>query len=160
MILSFLKKVFFEGDESPIPVIFSLAVWFASDYFKSPAGNYYYRAGAVLGMLAGYALSKIYLTESRRFNKRFGGPIIVVMLIVGVLLIVHYSQTVDQGHVAGFWSSFQALMELSIIFALVGGLMPVAGVRLEKAVEDKKKAQRSVEDGGGLEPEESPATSE
>jgi hypothetical protein len=138
MILTFLKKIFLTGDESPIPVIFSVAVWFASGYFESPSGRRYYQAGAVFGMLVGYALSNIYLAESKKFNKRFGGPIIVFMLIIGSLLMVHYSQTVFQG-VVGFWPSFGALMEFSIIFALIGGVMPVAGIRLEKSGEDDGK---------------------
>ncbi len=133
-----LVKNLFSGSAGPIvPGLFSVGSWFVSQFFHVPFDEGIFRAGAILGMLAGYALG----------NVSFGGVVaprrvavalsIVGALAIGVTTMVDYYFFVGGGHVADNLQTLRAVAELALVFACAGYLMPIAGIDLAKAEESE-----------------------
>ena len=57
--VNFLKKLFGGPSGSIVPGLFAVGSWFVSEFFKLPYNEPTFRAAAIVGMLAGYALGNV-----------------------------------------------------------------------------------------------------
>ena len=130
-----LKKLFGNSSGPAVPGLFAVGSWFVSQFFKVPFDAGIFRAGAVLGMLAGYALGNAYFASAPP-KQAFIVLTIVVALIAGVVAMVDYYFYVGGGHVVGWWQTLRAVAELAFVFLCAGVLMPIAGIVFDKSEEE------------------------
>jgi hypothetical protein len=127
-----------------VPGLFSVGSWFVSQFFDVPFNAGIFRAGAILGMLAGYALGNVCWGGTAP-KRGLIALTIVVALVVGVVAMVWYHFFVGGGHVVNSWQTLLAVALLTLVFACAGYMMPIAGIKFAK-LEDAESPEET-EDG-------------
>jgi hypothetical protein len=135
-----LKKLAGDSSGPAIPGLFAVGSWFVSQFFKVPFDAGIFRAGAVLGMLAGYALGNVYFASTPP-KRAFIALTIALAPGGGVIVMVDYYFYVGGGHASGKWQTMRAVAELAFVFMCAGILMPIAGINFNKSEEDEGQTE-------------------
>jgi hypothetical protein len=134
-VLEILKRFLGEQGGAVVPGLFSVGSWFVSGYFQIPFGADIFRAGAILGMLAGYAIGNISIPRDRAPRSSLLVAATVFAFGVGVVTMVDYYFLVGGGHIDGRCQTARAVAELGLVFVCAGFIMPIAGVSFARAGE-------------------------
>jgi hypothetical protein len=138
-----LKRLFGESAGPFVPGLFSVGSWFVSQFFEVPFNAGIFRAGAILGMLAGYALGNVCAggaaVRRRRLALTIGLALSIVgAFVVGVVVMVDYYYLVGEGQATNSQSTtVRAVAELALVFACAGYSMPIAGITFAKPAESE-----------------------
>jgi hypothetical protein len=127
----FLKYLLGESAAPAIPGLLSLGSWFASQYFVLPVHTGIFPAGAILGILLGYALGSL-VKGIEHPNRVLIAVSAAVVFIVGLILMVNYHFYVSRGDVTEYGQVLWAVTQLGLVFAYAGYLMPIATITFGK----------------------------
>ena len=134
----FLKYIFGESAAPAIPGLLSLGSWFASQYFVLPVHAGIFPAGAILGILLGYAVGSV-VKGIDHPKPLFIALSAVVAFIIGLILMVNYHFYVYPGHVTEQCQVLWAVTQLGLVFACAGYLMPIAAITFGKPEAENEK---------------------
>jgi hypothetical protein len=139
------KYIFGESAAPVIPGLLSLGSWFASQYFVVPVHAGIFPAGAILGILLGYAVGSLVkaIDHPNRLLIAFSA---VAAFIIGLILMVNYHFYVSPGHVTDYEQVLSAVTQLALVFACAGYLMPIAAITFGKSEAEEEKDEKK-EDG-------------
>jgi hypothetical protein len=135
----FLKWLFGDSGGPIIPGLFSAGSWLVSQYFQVPFDAGIFRAGAILGMLAGYAVGNVCFVGVDKPNRMLIALSAAAAFIVGVVLMVNYQYSISSGEVRDYWQVLWAITELGLVFGCAGYLMPIAGITFDKPEASEEK---------------------
>jgi hypothetical protein len=129
---SLFKYLFDDSAALAIPGLLSLGSWFVSQYFVLPIHAGLFPAGAILGIVFGYAIGNL-VKGADRPNRFFIAFSAVAAFILGLVLMVNYHFYVSAGHVNEYGQVLWAVTQLGLVFACAGYLMPIAAVSFEES---------------------------
>jgi uncharacterized membrane protein len=143
--VNFLKKLFGGPSGSIVPGLFAVGSWFVSEFFKLPYNEPTFRAAAIVGMLAGYALGNVCCGSESvseklrlRHSKRvWVGVSVLGAGTLGIITMVDYYYYVR--HVVEYSQLQRAALQLALVFACAGYLMPIAGIYFGQPEEEHKR---------------------
>ena len=139
-----LLKYLCDSTAPAIPGLLSLGSWFASQYFILPVNAGVFPAGAILGILLGYALGSLpkgIVHPNRILIAGSAGA----AFAIGLLLSVSYHFYVSNGHVTDYWQVLWAVTQLGLVFACAGYLMPIAAITFGKPEAEEQKDEKEEE---------------
>jgi hypothetical protein len=139
-----LKYLFGESAAPAIPGLLSLGSWFASQYFVLPVHAGIFPAGAILGILLGYALGSL-VNEIDHPNRLLIAVSAGAAFIIGLILMVNYHFYVSPGHVTDYGQVLWAVTQLGLVFACAGYLMPIAAITFGKSEAEEEKDEKEEE---------------
>lgn len=126
-----LKYLFGKSAAPAIPGLLSVGSWFASQYFVLPVHAGIFPAGAILGILLGYALGSV-VKGIERPNRLLIVISTVTAFLIGLFFMVNYHFYVSPGHVTEYGQVLWAVTQLGLVFACAGYLMPIAAIVFNK----------------------------